>query len=55
MNEVFSNCSKEYEIYPLTVIEIVDTHKADTKLKEFFKHNATLDKGLEGQVYTHTL
>jgi hypothetical protein len=47
LNEVFANHSKDDEIYPLTVTEIVDAQKADTKLKQFFKHNATLDKGLE--------
>jgi hypothetical protein len=47
MNEVFSNCSEEDEIYPLTFKEIIEAQKADNKLKHFFKHNATLDKGLE--------
>ena len=47
LNEVFTNHSENNEIYPLTVTEIVDTPKADNKLKEFFKTNATLDKGLE--------
>ncbi len=47
LNEVFTNHSKDNEIYPLTVTEIVDAQKADNKLKEFFKPNATLDKGLE--------
>jgi len=47
LNEVFANHSKDDEIYPLTVTEIVDAQKADTKLKDFFKPNATLDKGLE--------
>jgi hypothetical protein len=47
LNEVFTNHSKDNNIYPLTVTEIVDTQKADNKLKEFFKTNATLDKGLE--------
>jgi hypothetical protein len=47
LNEVFTNHSEDNEIYPLTVTEIVDTQKADNKLKEFFKTNATLDKGLE--------
>jgi hypothetical protein len=47
LNEVFANHSKDNEIYPLTVTKIVDTQKADNKLKEFFKLNATLDKGLE--------
>ncbi len=45
--EVFANHSEEDEIYHLTVTEIVDAQKADTKLKEFFIHDATLDKGLE--------
>jgi hypothetical protein len=31
--------------HPLTVTEILDAQKADTKLKQFFKQNATLDKG----------
>jgi hypothetical protein len=44
MNEVFANCSKEDKIYPLIVTEIVDAQKADTKLKQFFKCNASLDK-----------
>ena len=47
LNEVFANHSKDDEIYPLTVTEIVDAQKADTKLKEFFKPNATPDTGLE--------
>jgi hypothetical protein len=44
---VFANRSKEDEIYPLTVKEIVEAQKANTKLKHFFKSNAVLDKGLE--------
>ncbi len=47
MNHVFANCSEEDEIYPLTVKEIVEAQKTDAKLKHFFKHNATLEKGLE--------
>ncbi len=47
LNEVFANHSKDSEIYPLTSTEIVDAPKADNKLEEFFKPNATLDKGLE--------
>jgi hypothetical protein len=47
MNEVFANCSEEDKIYPLTVKEIIEAQKAENKLKQFFKHNATLDKGLE--------
>jgi hypothetical protein len=47
LNEVFANHSKDDEIFPLTVIEIVDAQKADTKLKHCFEHEGTLDKGLE--------
>ncbi len=50
MNEVFANCSEEVEIFPLTVKEIIEAQKADNKLKHFFNHNATLDKGLELQI-----
>jgi hypothetical protein len=50
LNEVFANHSEDNDIYPLTVTEIVDAQKADNKLKEFFKTNATLDKGLELQI-----
>ena len=35
LNEVFTNHSKDAEIYPLTVTEIEDTQKADNKLKHF--------------------
>ncbi len=50
MNQVFTNCREEDEIYPLTVKEIVEAQKADNKLKNFFKSNAVLDKGLELQL-----
>jgi hypothetical protein len=50
MNQVFANRSGEDEIYPLTVKEIAEAQKADTKLKHFFKSNAVLDKGLELQL-----
>ncbi len=50
MNQVFANRSEEDEIYPLTVKEIVEAQKADTKLKHLFKSNAVLDKGLELQI-----
>ena len=43
LNEVFANHSEDDEIYPLTVTEIVDAQKADTKLKDFFKPNTILD------------
>jgi hypothetical protein len=50
MNQVFANRSEEYEIYPLTVNEIVEAQKVDATLKHFFKCNAVLDKGLELQL-----
>ncbi len=50
MNQVFANHSEEDEIYPLTVKEVVEAQKADSKLKHFFKSNAALDKGLELQL-----
>ncbi len=43
LNEVFTNHSKFNEIYPLTVTEIVNAQKADNKLEDFFKPNATLN------------
>ena len=46
MNEVFTNHSEEDKIYPLTVKEIIEAQKADSKLKHFFKRNATIVKGL---------
>jgi hypothetical protein len=49
MNQVFTNCSEEEEIYPLTVKEIVATQKADPVLKHYFKRNAVLEKGVELQ------
>ncbi len=50
MNQVFANRSEEDEIYPLTVKEIVEAQKADTKLKHFFKSNVVLDEELELQL-----
>ncbi len=50
MNQVFANRREEDEICPLTVKEIVEAQKADTKLKHLFKSNAVLDKGLELQI-----
>ncbi len=50
MNQIFANCNEEDEIYPLTVKEIVEAQKANSKLKHFFKSNAVLDKGLELQL-----
>jgi hypothetical protein len=47
-NKVFANHSKDDEIYPLTVTEIVDAQKADTKLNEFLNPmQLYLDKGLK--------
>jgi hypothetical protein len=37
MNQVFANRSEEDEIYPLTVKEIVEAQKADTKLKHLLR------------------
>jgi hypothetical protein len=50
MNHVFANCSKEDEISPLTVKEIVEAQKADPIIKHLFKSNAVLSKGLELQL-----
>ncbi len=36
LNEVFTNHSEDDEIFPLTVTEIVNAQKADTKLKTIF-------------------
>jgi hypothetical protein len=47
MNEVFANCSDEYEIYPLTTEEIAAAQRADASLKHLFKCNAVIDIGLE--------
>jgi hypothetical protein len=33
MNEVFANCSKEDEIYPLTTEEIAEAQQAGASLK----------------------
>jgi hypothetical protein len=37
MNQVFAICSEEDEIYPLTVKEIVEAQKADSKLNTSLK------------------
>jgi hypothetical protein len=50
INQVFANCSEEDEIYPLTLKEIAEAQKTDTKLKHLFKSNAILEKGLELQI-----
>jgi hypothetical protein len=47
LNQVFTNHSKEEEIFPLTTQEIAEAQKAGDKLKHCFKYNTVLDKGLE--------
>ncbi len=47
MNEVFANCSKEDEIYPLTTVEIAEAQQADASLKHLFTPNAVIDQGLK--------
>ncbi len=47
LNKVFTNLSKEEEIFPLTTPEIAEARKAKVKLKNCFKCNAVLNKGLE--------
>ncbi len=47
MNEVFANCSKEDEIYPLTTKEIAEAQQADASLKHLFKPNAVIDQGFK--------
>jgi hypothetical protein len=47
LNQVFTNRSKEEEIFPLTTQEIAEAQQANDKLKHCFKHNTVLDKGLE--------
>jgi hypothetical protein len=54
LNEVFANCSKEEEIFPLTTPEIANAQKANSKLELCFKHNAVLDKGLEVRLVDDT-
>jgi hypothetical protein len=54
MNELFANCSDEYEIYPLTTAEIASTQRADTSLKHLFKRNAVIDQGLEIKLIENT-
>ncbi len=54
LNEVFANRSEEEEIFPLTTPEIADAKKADSKLKQCFKRNAVLDKGLEVRLVDNT-
>jgi hypothetical protein len=54
INEVFSNCSKKDEIYPLTTEEIAEAQPADAALKHLFKRNAVIDQGLEIKLNENT-
>jgi hypothetical protein len=54
INEVFANCSKEDEIYPLTTEEIAEAQWADATLKHLFKRNAVIDQGLEIKLIKNT-
>jgi hypothetical protein len=44
---VFANHSKEEKIFLFTTPEIAEAQKADVKLKNCFRCNTALDKGLE--------
>jgi hypothetical protein len=54
MNEVFTNCSEEDEIYPLTTEEIAEAQWADASLTHLFKRNAVIDQGLEIKLVENT-
>jgi hypothetical protein len=54
LNQVFANRSEEEEIFPLNTPEIVETQKADDKLKHCVKRNTVLDKGLEVRIVDNT-
>ena len=54
MNEVFANCSKEDNIYPLATDEIAETQQAEASLKHLFKHNAVIDQGWEIKLIENT-
>jgi hypothetical protein len=54
MNKVFTNCSDEDKIYPLTMAEIAAAHRADASLKHLFKRNAVIDQGLEIKLIENT-
>ncbi len=51
---MFTNCSKEEEIFPLVTPEIAEAQQADGKLKHRFRRNAVLDKGLEVRLVEDT-
>jgi hypothetical protein len=54
LNQVFTNGSKEEEIFPLTAPENGGGQKADNKFNHSFKRNTVLDKGLEARLFYHT-
>ncbi len=54
MSEVFANCSKEDEIYPLTTEEIAEAQWGNASLKHLFKCNALIDQGLEIKLIENT-
>jgi hypothetical protein len=47
LKQVFTNHSKEEEIFPFTTQEIAEAQKDNNKLKHCFKRNAVLNKGME--------
>jgi hypothetical protein len=51
---VFTNRTKEEEIFPLTTPEIAEAQKANSKLKHCFKRNTVLDKGLKVRLIDDT-
>ena len=51
LNQCFANHNKEYQIYPLTVKEIVEAQQANSTLKQYFKRNAVLDLLIENESY----
>jgi hypothetical protein len=54
MNEVFTNCSDEDEVYPLTTKGIAEAQWADVSLKHLFKRNAVIDQKLEIKLIENT-
>jgi hypothetical protein len=54
MYKVFSNCSKEDKIFPLTSADIAKAQWADATLQHLFECNAVLDKGLEIKLIENT-
>jgi hypothetical protein len=54
LNQVFANHSKEEEMFPLTTPEIAEAQKANSKLKNCFRCNAVLDKGLDVRLVDNT-